>query len=202
MSIASLLLGLPGAVKRLRGHNAPKAPLPLNNEVSSVVGDTYASYLVASHAHWKPTIFTHGVEHRALNNSAQVSTEVANLSGRGAFDAVWLLTRLTTANNKISYTYSYRVEILVDGVDVAPLLYAHTDTWQRGGYAGVSAAVGGARIWSNANPASDAGGYEPHWERFSVPIPFRNSLVVNLIHETTNSVDLYTRCWVNAWLTE
>jgi hypothetical protein len=199
MSLAATLLGVPGLIKKLRGHNAPAAPLGLTGSVDVV--RTTNSIFATSHATWKPALRTHQVlDHASLNNSTELVVPVASLTGKGAFDGVWVKMTLAPTT---SVACTYEVQIIVDGVDIAPTGYSHAlaATVVSNYYASVSAAVGGAAIVSAPQPP-DAALLFPVFERASVPIPFNSSLEVNLVHVSSTSASFRTSCWVNAWLTE
>lgn len=199
MSIASLLLGLPGAVKRLRGHNAPKMPLHLPcPSISHTESPTNQPQFDATSSRWRPAPVSHEIEHSSLNNSSVVSVEAVNLSGPGAFDGVWLMTR-RTSNTSGYATFEYDIEVLVDGVDVAPAAFAHQGVIQNGAWGVLASAAAGA---VSITPNNSTTAYRAQWERASAPIPFKSSLVVNLIHRSSNVLTLKTKCWVNAWQTE
>jgi hypothetical protein len=199
MSLTATLLGVPGLVKKLRGHNAPATPLGLPGAVELVSGSN--SNLPSAYATWKPALRTHQtLDHASLNNSTSLVIPVASLTGKGALDGVWVKTTLAAS---VLSTCTYDVQIIVDGVDITPTAYSHamsatqTSTYF---YAALSAAVGGASI-IKAHLDSNLGlSTCPIFERASVPIPFNSSLVVNLVHVSSTSAAYRTSCWVNAWL--
>jgi len=196
MSLTAALLGVPGLIKKLQGHNAPATPLALSGPVD--VAWTAESGLSTTYTTWKPSLRTHQVlNHLSLNNSTQLVIPVASLTGKGAFDGVWVMMILFPTS---STTCTYDVQIIVDGVDIAPTAYVHTmanAAFPAQYWASVSAPVGGASIVKTPTNAL----VPPVFERASVPIPFNSSLVVNLVHVSSTAATFRTSCWVNAWLT-
>jgi hypothetical protein len=149
---------------------------------------------------WRPPGFSHYVEHRSPNNASVVSIPVADISGKGTFDAVWLLMRREDSTG--AKLVEYEVEVIVDGVNISPgflmsvsMLNLRIGAWSH-------SVVGGVSITPNFSLQSNSGAYEPQWAKATSPIPFKQSLVVNIIHKTSDTLYAYTRCWVNAWLTE
>jgi hypothetical protein len=193
MSLVAVLLGVPGKLRRLRGHNAPV------RQTLTPMGPHYVFLSDGGPASWHPPLWTHAVEAlQAPNNAAVVKTEVCSLTGPGAVDAVWLKTR---ANGIATNTLvSYGLEVLVDGVDLMPGDWRHEHNPFRERSHLYSAAIGGVHPTYQYVGAS--GGYSnPNFVRASVPIPFDQSLVVNVVHYETESTLLFTDCWVNAWNT-
>lgn len=211
MSLTSLLLGVPGKLRKLRGQNAPKMPLPtLPAKISIDNGDTWAWDTKV----WDCPVYTHSIVQPGLNNAVETRYEVVNLSGKGAVDGIWVSTQPTSilhigASNVVE-VQTWGIEVLLDGVDVAPSGWKHNCNGTGHIFHGVSPVIGGCeslltgygydgsetnyttrRIWSDI------------MRRASVPIPFNESLVVTLIHiETNSSTRNKTTCYVNAWLTE
>jgi hypothetical protein len=202
MSLVSLLLGLPSKVKKLRGNNAPAVPLTLPANTMDELQLVASSYgnLTQFVREWRPPGFSHYVEHRSLNNASVVSIPVADISGKGTFDAVWLLMRREDSTG--AKLVEYEVEVIVDGVNISPgfLMSVSMSDGRLGAWS--HSVVGGASITPNFSLQANSGAYEPQWAKATSPIPFKQSLVVNIIHKTSDTLYAYTRCWVNAWLTE
>lgn len=205
MSLAALLLGLPAKVFKLRGHNAPATPIVPPQYVEKYQYRAYNTTSNASFAaqieKWHPALYSHGIiEQLGLNNAAVVSTEVCRLTGRGAIDGAWIKITVTTSG--LTGTASYGMEIIVDGVNIVPNDWRLNRVLQANSCL-MGCTIGRAGIHVNFSSASNAGADEGHFTCCNSPIPFKESLVVNLVHYQTNQTgSLKVSCYVNAWLTE
>lgn len=193
MSLAALLLGLPAKVFKLRGHNAPVVPF------TSLRGPVHSIYQTVNSDLDEPHTWSHSLAVIGQNNAVQTSTEVCSLSGKGAIDGAWIRTH--NANSSNPYTFSYGIEIIVDGQDIIPAGWRHEKSVMSEGTMLVSSPVGGCGF--AVNLFSNTFRNRAVFERASAPIPFKSSLVINLIHYSSAATTfLKTNVHVNAWLTE
>lgn len=204
MSLAALLLGLPAKVFKLRGHNAPATPI--------VPPQYYSNYQYTNHSttlgnftsyasRWHPDVYSHGLlDQNGLNNSTIVSTEVCSLTGKGAIDGSWI--KIYVFSQGIQSTPIYGLEIIVDGVNIVPSDWRLTQLMGANSCL-VGGPIGRAGIHKNFSPSSGFGADEGHFTCCNSPIPFKESLVVNLVHyATAQTTTMKVSCYVNAWLTE
>jgi hypothetical protein len=189
MSLAAILLGVPGRLRKLRGLNVGVTPLTPDGGAGDLT--VLETYFIRETT--RPFIFSHALTEQAgQNNASQSSVEVASLTGPGAINGIWVQTRTKTTG--INALFDYGLEVLVDGVDIIPAGWKHTDT-ANGYYVGATCPLGGARIMRDP--------YDVFYFPAPFVIPFKSTLVVNLIHnETEATTTLLTSVWVNAWKTE
>jgi hypothetical protein len=203
MSLDVILLGLPAKIRRLRGNNAGVTPLTKAvRTVNYNVGTTAVAGIVDDFQNWRPDHYTEALLLTGLspNNALETSTEVCNITGPGVLDGVWLL--MYTRNAVITGSpYIYGVEIIVDGVDIVPPGWrldqslVSTPSY----YILGDAPLGDFHVRLAYGTSSVR---FPVFAPSSFRIPFKESLVVNLIHYETGSANFRTACWVNAWKTE
>jgi hypothetical protein len=206
MSLIAPLLGLPGKIRKLRGHNAPKLPLSAKGSAVQSWGTNNQTQAIQNDVPtWGPVEHSHAIEVISQNNALETTTEVCNISGRGAINGVWLLlyTSGTNFNAGDAGTYEYGLEILVDGVDIMP------PNWRLSEYLSayrvfIDSPLGGVRIIQSTIAYAD--GFTERtlceFAKSSLVVPFDSSLVVNLIHYESQSALAKAKCWVNAWETE
>jgi hypothetical protein len=198
MSLVATLLGVPGMLKKLQVSNAAKTPIVASPAVISEALDDSSALSSASNR-FRPVVFSHALEDLAgQNNASEVTTEVANMTGPGVVNGVWLMTR-SPSSVAGSVLFRYGVQILVDGEDVLPAGWRHEGTMSQR-YVGISSPLGGAALVANFNATANASAIEPHFACAPFKVEFRTSLVVNLVHyETEGTSQVRTYCWVNAW---
>jgi len=206
MSLIAPLLSVPGRVRKLRGHSAPKLPLSTKGSaVQSWQTNTNTDDVLLVVPNWGPLEYSHVLSVASQNNEFQTETEVCNISGRGAVDGVWLLFYTSDANFTVSDrgTYEYGLEILVDGVDIMPAGWRLSESVTE--YeVDVDSPLGGVRITKSRVAYADWSSERTYCEfaKSSLVIPFASSLVVNLVHYKSQSARVTAKCWVNAWETE
>lgn len=206
MSLAALLLGLPAKVFKLRGNNAPVTPIVppefvFNYQYTGHSTSTAPNFTSQFAPRWHPDLYSHGIiDQNGLNNASIVSTEVCNLTGKGAIDGAWI--KIYVFPSGIQSTPNYGLEIIVDGVNIVPSDWRLT-TLMVANACLVGGPLGRAGIHKNFSPNSNSGADEAHFTCHASPIPFKESLVVNLVHYASSMTTLMkVSCYVNAWLTE
>ena len=202
MSLIAPLLGLPGRVRKLRGHNAPKLPA-----VESIAPPVTQ----CENAHWTPLgqaneqsqisrlrqpHETHFAFLIAQNNAVVLLDEACNITGKGSLHGVWL----TYSGYLLSGTTWARfgANIIVDGVELVD------QNWEFD--TRVYPAGDQSNIISEGGPLNDAvvipliGTLAFQWnyentERvvtrafvpLQKPLVFDGSLVINLVHKESEA---------------
>ena len=208
MSLAALLLSLPGKVRKLRGNNAPAFPLFLPQ--TTVRSDLFNIPTVSRYyQNGSCPLATHYLSKSGTNNSVISSHEVANISGTGVVNGIWVHSG---SSSEAALLQDWGLEIIIDGVDRTPAGWSHRMSHaNRSGYnraaIAFTPAIGGVHYGlESANSSSSVSIIYVYYRAVgvtaSVPVPFNSSLVVNLIHKESNSSSFGAACWVNAWLTE
>ena len=224
MSLIAPLLSLPGRVRKLRGHNAPKAIAagslnpPYYDTVADFSGDEdYRVYRFVSNdtgSNAKLGIPAAKIRTRSdfkLNNSNVVQFPILDMDGPGAVDLISFVSVVSTTN--LAATVAFGISVVLDGQELmAP-------GWEGSGLHGRGSVgdweshyncinlVGHVYLPATLTTGDSVSGPANPTEflafRESSPILFKQSLQVTLEHRQSDDATRWDM-WslINAWQTE
>jgi hypothetical protein len=222
MSLIAPLLSLPGRVRKLRGHNAPKAIAagslnpPYYVTADGVPDDEdYRLYRYvgqdsgAGARYGIPGAKIRTLSNFRLNNSNVVQFPILDMTGPGAVDLISFVSIVGTLS--LGANVAFGISVVLDGQELmAPGwegsgVHSRSSTTEWEAHYNCINLIGQVYLPSRLRLSSNSDNLFGEFPAFreSAPIPFKQSLQVTLEHRQSDDAGKWDM-WslINAWQTE